>query len=101
MTPNPEDLSQSFAEVLGPTWTEDLPEVLSAPEAPPAEPKAPPAPLRILESLLFVGGTPLTVERALKIIRGLSTEQFAQSIDDLNRSYRQQNRPYTILPQDA
>src|SRR5438132_11822649 len=99
MTPTPEDLSQSFTEVLGPTWTEDLPDFLPAPEPPPPEPKAPPPPLRILEALLFVGGVPLTVARALKIIRGLSAEQFAQSIDDLNRGYRLQNRPYTILPQ--
>jgi segregation and condensation protein B len=98
-SPTPEDLSQSFTEVLGPAWTEDLPDLLPAPEPPPEQPKAPPPPLRILEALLFVGGLPLTVERALKIIRGLSAEQFAQAIDDLNRAYRLQNRPYTILPQ--
>lgn len=101
MTPTPEDLSQSFSEVLGPAWTEDLPDLLPSPEPPPAEPKAPPPPLRILEALFFVGGVPLTVERAMKIIRGLSADQFAQVIDDLNRAYRLQNRPYTILPQGA
>ncbi len=99
MTTTPNDLSQSFTEVLGPTWTEDLPDLLPAPELPAPEPKAPPSPMRIVEALLFVGGPPLTVERALKIIRGLSAEQFAQAIDDLNRMYRLQNRPYTILPQ--
>jgi len=101
MLPTPEDLSQSFNEVLGPIWTEDLTEFLPVPEAPPEQPKAPPPPLRILEALLFVGGLPLTIERAMKIIRGLSAEQFAQAIDDLNRAYRLQNRPYTILPQGA
>jgi segregation and condensation protein B len=101
MTPTPEDLSQSFTEVLGPAWTEDLPDLLPTPEPPADEPKAPPPPHRILEALLFVGGLPLTVERTLKIIRGFTAEQFAQAIDDLNRAYRLQNRPYTILPQGA
>jgi segregation and condensation protein B len=101
MTPTSEDLSQSFTEVLGPTWTEDLPDFLPASEPPPEEPKAPPPPLRIVEALLFVGGPPLSVERAVKIIRGLSAEQFAQAVDDLNRAYRLQNRPYTILHQGS
>lgn len=98
-SPSPEDLSQSFAEVLGPEWTQELPDFLPTPEPAAAETAAPPAPMRILEALLFVGGLPLTVERAMKIIRGLSAEQFTQAIDDLNRDYRRQNRPYTILPQ--
>jgi segregation and condensation protein B len=96
---NADDLSQSYAEALGDAWTVDLP-------APPAhadeseEPaEAPPPPVRIIESLLFVGGAPLTAQRAMRIVRGLTAEQFSDAIDTLNREYRLQNRPYTVLPQ--
>ena len=97
MNPTPDDLSQSFTEVLGPTWTEDLPDLLPSQE--PDEPVTPPSPLRIVEALLFVGGPPLTAARAMKIVRGLSDEQFQAILDELNRDYRRQNRPYAILHQ--
>jgi segregation and condensation protein B len=98
----PEDLGRAYAEMLGEeAW-----------DAPPSEPsplpdgrdtgglaaKIPPAPARILEALLFVGGAPLTSARACQVIRGLSAEQFNGLIDDLNRTYRRQNRPYSIQP---
>lgn len=57
---------------------------------------APPTPMRIIEALLFVGGPPLSAERAGEIVRHLTPDQFEQIIDDLNRSYRRQHRPYTI-----
>jgi segregation and condensation protein B len=63
------------------------------------EPTPPPLP-RILEALLFVGGPPLTAQRAAEIIRGLSEEDFHQAIDSLARSYRAQNRPYHLQLQD-
>jgi segregation and condensation protein B len=47
---------------------------------------------------LFVGGAPLTSARACQVIRGLTAEQFNDLIDDLNRTYRRQNRPYSIQP---
>jgi segregation and condensation protein B len=56
--------------------------------------------LRILEALLFVGGEPLTAERASAIIRGLTPEQFRQAIAALNRDYRRQGRAYHIQPQE-
>jgi segregation and condensation protein B len=59
--------------------------------------KTPPSPLRIIEALLFVGGVPLTAERAGEIIRGLTPEQFNQVLDSLNRDYRTQKRPYAIV----
>jgi segregation and condensation protein B len=46
--------------------------------------------------MLFVGGAPLTVERATEVVRGLAAEQFREIIDGLNRDYRQQGRPYRI-----
>ena len=59
----------------------------------------PPSATRILEALLFVGGSPLTATRACESIRGLSVPQFSQSIEELKRNYRRQGRPYTIQTQ--
>lgn len=58
-------------------------------------------PKRIIEALLFVGNAPLTAERAAEIIRNLAEDQFRGIIDELNREYRQQMRPYTIQSRDG
>jgi segregation and condensation protein B len=58
--------------------------------------EAPPPLARIVEALLFVGGAPLTPERAGEAVRGLSPEQLSQVIDGLNRDYRRQGRPYRV-----
>jgi len=76
--------------------------VADAPGSPPLaepvnEPTVPPSPVQIVEALLFVGGAPLTAEVAADAIRGLSPEQFRECIDVLNRVYRTQNRPYTVV----
>jgi segregation and condensation protein B len=55
---------------------------------------------RIVEALLFVGGAPLTAVRACETIRGLSTAQLTEAIDDLNHDYRAQGRPYLIQMQE-
>jgi segregation and condensation protein B len=66
-------------------------------ETPPTEESAAPPPLRrILEAMLFVGGAPLTVQRAAEAVRGLTAEQFRDILEGLNRDYRQQGRPYRI-----
>jgi segregation and condensation protein B len=89
------DGAGSYAELLEDrVWTI---EPTAAAEAPPP---APPPPERILEALLFVGGAPLTAARACQVIRGLTAEQFIEIIDNLNRTYRRQNRPYGIQPRD-
>ncbi|MBM4069067.1 MAG: SMC-Scp complex subunit ScpB [Planctomycetes bacterium] len=59
---------------------------------------APPEPRQIIEALLFVGGEPLTAERACDTVRGLAPAQYHQAIADLNRDYRRQGRPYAIVP---
>ncbi len=59
----------------------------------------PPLP-RIIEALLFVGGAPLSAERACEHIRGLTAAQFTQAIEQLNRDYRAQGRPYRIQPKE-
>src|SRR5579875_2775843 len=64
--------------------------------AEPENTSAPPPLRRIVEAMLFVGGTPLTAERAAEAVRGLTSEQFREIIDGLNRDYRQQGRPYRI-----
>jgi len=64
--------------------------------AKPAAATTPPPLVRIIEALLFVGGSPLTGERAAAAIRGLTAEQVAEAVDTLNRDYRRQGRPYTI-----
>jgi segregation and condensation protein B len=71
------------------------------PVEPPAEEPAsaevvPPPPLRIVESMLFVGGPPLTAARACDAVRGLTEAQFLQAVQTLNSSYKKQGRPYTI-----
>jgi segregation and condensation protein B len=64
--------------------------------AQPEKTSAPPPLERIVEAMLFVGGAPLTAERAAEVVRGLTAEQFREIIDGLNREYRQQGRPYRI-----
>lgn len=60
-------------------------------------PPASPPPLhRIVEALLFVGGPPLSAARAAEAVAGLTAEQLAESVDDLNRLYRRQRRPYAV-----
>jgi segregation and condensation protein B len=61
------------------------------------ESTVPPTPVRIVEALLFVGGPPLTAEHTAEAIRGLTAEQFRECIDVLNRLYRSQNRPYSVI----
>ncbi len=75
--------------------------VPGSPKPPPmAEPvnetNVPPSPVQIIEALLFVGGPPLNAEQAAEAIRGLTPEQFQESIGVLNRVYRSQNRPYSV-----
>ena len=63
-----------------------------------ADDSTPPSPAQIVAALLFVGGLPLTSQRAREIIRGLTDTQFSAIIDELNHDYRQQGRPYLIQP---
>lgn len=100
----PEDLGRSYGALLAQeAWELDVPPVVNATDPPkPAAAKhgaAPPPLARIVEALLFVGGAPLTPERAGETVRGLTPATFRQVIDDLNRAYRQQGRPYRVQPQ--
>jgi segregation and condensation protein B len=62
-----------------------------------AEPSSTPPPIiRIIEALLFAGGQPLNAELAGQVIRGLGAAEFYSNIEELNRAYRRQNRPFTV-----
>jgi segregation and condensation protein B len=107
--PSAEEMTEALAEM--PAWEVDgTPELVEMPPNRPDEPRGsvattsttdradtPPPPLiRILEALLFVGGPPLTAQRAAEVVRGLGEEEFQEAIDNLSRAYRTQGRPYQI-----
>jgi len=72
---------------------------LSAAEAAAAASAATPPPVvRIIESLLFAGGQPVSAELACDIIRGLTPAHFRDAVDELARHYRRQDRPYRVEP---
>jgi segregation and condensation protein B len=58
--------------------------------------RTPPPLMRIIEALLFASDQPLNAASAAVAVRGLTSEQFRAAIDDLNRMYRRQDRPYAI-----
>jgi segregation and condensation protein B len=97
-TGSPDDSGRTYAELLGDGgW----PGPLAASQSAQGDADiAPPSPLRIIEAMLFIGGTALTATRACEAIRGLSAEQFEQAIAELTRTYRRQNRPYVVVPHD-
>src|SRR5437763_7509747 len=70
------------------------------PAVDPAALGTPPPPARIVEALLFAGGQPLAPERVGAVVRGLSPDHVRELIDELNRTYRRQNRPYAIQATD-
>ena len=113
-------LGESYAALVGgQDWqVDEVPAALPVAEAEPAadapagevpgpppfaepvnEPTVPPTPVQIVEALLFVGGPPLTAAHAADAIRGLTPEQFRECIDTLNRVYRAQVRPYSVVPE--
>jgi segregation and condensation protein B len=94
-----EELAQSYGKLVEQHGAED-PGYENPPAGPADEPAAPPPLHRIIEAMLFVGGPPLTAERACESIRGLTAAQFAQCLDQLNRDYRQQGRPYRVQPRE-
>jgi segregation and condensation protein B len=92
-------LARSYSALIEEkSWQTDVTEAATevAPEASAAESANPPSVPHLLEALLFVGGAPLTVDRAVAVIRGLSPAQFTEAIASLNRDYRRQGRPYII-----
>jgi segregation and condensation protein B len=65
--------------------------------APSATPAARLTPRQIFEACLFVGGEALTSKRLSGVLRGeFPTEFVDREIDELNRLYAAENRPYEI-----
>jgi segregation and condensation protein B len=71
---------------------------LLTPDSRPPTPDVPPSPEQLIEAMLFAGGHPLTAAAACSAIRGLTADRFAAAVDVLLRRYRQQRRPYTVMP---
>jgi segregation and condensation protein B len=65
------------------------------------ESTTPPALQHILEAMLFVATEPLTARHLCGMIRGLTTSQLEDTIRLMNLHYRQQGRPYSIVPQST
>jgi segregation and condensation protein B len=71
----------------------------AAPSQESAEPELPPAvnPARVLEAILFVGGSPITCKRLCSVLGGNIDQTFVeQRVDELNSEYTSQGRPYEI-----
>jgi segregation and condensation protein B len=64
-----------------------------------AAPASPPPLARIVEAMLFVGGEPLPAARACAAVRGLTEAGFVEAVENLNREYRREGRPYLIQAQ--
>jgi segregation and condensation protein B len=61
----------------------------------------PPSPEQLVEAMLFVGGPPLAADTILAAVRGLTAERLGAAIDELNRLYRRQRRPYAVQSRDG
>jgi segregation and condensation protein B len=85
MPEDPVDLARSYGDALAQQADDD---------------SAPPPLKRILEAILFTGGAPLSAVRAAEAVRGLTAAQLAEIVDELNRDYRSQGRPYRIQLRD-
>jgi segregation and condensation protein B len=98
-----EDLSRAYKALLEQkSWSIDLPGRVADPAERPENGDSPPLDLlRILEALVFVGGKPVTLERATAAVRGLTAEQLEEAMAALNRAYRRQGRPYMIQLQQG
>ncbi len=103
LEPSAEELGRSYDTLLeSQSWEVDVGDTPAPPPVSPTEPSppSPPSVLRLVEALLFIGGPPLTVERASAVIRNLTSAQFQETVDSLNHDYHRQGRPYTIRPQE-
>src|SRR5947209_4684316 len=107
MAMSPLDPQQLAPDILARSYAELLERESAVERTDPAEdrnkvesPAAPPPVQRLIEAMLFVGGPPMTAERAAEAVRGLTPPLFLQAIELLNRDYRNQGRPYRIRPRD-
>ncbi len=92
---------QMAADIPGALPKEDVRETASdavtaqAKSSAPVEPQV--TPRQVIEACLFVGGTPLTARKLASILKGDYTAAFVEEvIEDLNRQYGVEQRPYEI-----
>ncbi len=102
------DSSVQAVEAVAEQISADIPGVLStepveeaAPPPAPVEPAKPAepqvTPRQVIEACLFVGGSGLTARKLASILKGDYTAAFVEeTIDDLNRQYATERRPYEI-----
>jgi len=85
---------EEFKEKQSPSFVKN--EHLVKSDAPPV-PEFRPIPRQIIEACLFVGGTTLTSSRLATVLRGEFTSDYVdREIDELNRLYAAEGRPYEI-----
>ena len=83
----------SIAELFAP---EAEPDEAPVAETPAVE-EARLTPRQIIEACLFVGGSPLTSKRLATVLRGeIDGDYVDREINELNRQYAAENRPYEI-----
>ncbi|WP_439625629.1 SMC-Scp complex subunit ScpB [Gemmata sp.] len=104
LEPDAEPEPEPVAPAPAPTPELAAPPAPTRGAAPPRSPKSdatPPSPEQIVEAMLFVGGHPLTADAVCAAVRGLTLEGFGAAIDALTRRYREQRRPYAVLPREG
>ncbi|MGH7201991.1 MAG: SMC-Scp complex subunit ScpB [Planctomycetaceae bacterium] len=75
----------------------DLRESSPLAHAAPSPPRDRVTPRQVIEAALFVGGEPLTVRQLCSLLRDEFDREHVESIlDDLNRQYDEEQRPYEI-----
>ena len=93
-SPSNQEQSSSFAELMSsPEEKAVSPQEVT--EVPPVEARV--TPRQIIEACLFVGGDALTSKRLVGVLRGeFDADYVDRQIDELNRIYVAENRPYEI-----
>jgi len=96
--PGPADAEAAPDDVAPPPAP---PRRASAETTPPSDAQAEPERVRvtgksILEAMLFVGGEPLSTDRACQLIRGMNTEKLRACVAELNDEYDAAARPFEI-----
>jgi segregation and condensation protein B len=76
------------------------PDRVPSPESRVPSTHSPPPAEKIAEAMLFAGGSPLTAEKFAAVVR-VPAELLHQVVAELNKKYRNQNRPYAVQPRDG
>lgn len=100
------ELDGDLEAILAPEPVAEQPSVVPTPRTPnsefrnPNSHEAPPPVDKIAEAMLFAGGPPLTAEKFASAIRATG-DVLHRIVAELNKIYRNQNRPYSIQPREG